>query len=473
MIIESLLCVVAVLNSCALGLADDPPVPAPAAQAAPAVATPTLTTVERAALTLTVDQSGRIASTRKTVVRFEPETFDGQVTVVKIVAKPGSVRAGDVIAQLKGKDFEKKLADLKTQLAEATERLAAQVEEQIVQRAAEVTTLERSERSATLAAQRLKLLREYYDMRDLEFAALRLKGQVDNLKEQGEELSQLERMYNDATLETETKDIVLGRAKRSMDRAKVHNVYALKDHELFLAIDHPNAVKEIEDNTRYAQQGLDHLRIRQRLQAIQMRLALAGAERSLEDVKVRLARLESDGANFTVKAPVDGVMAISLPEVGEPVQSRMVMATIVDPSQLEVAGTLDLDALRVIDIGTEVQAWIPSRPESNGTLVIDELSPLGTPDGAGAKYAFTASVRTRDGLWPIGAEAHIVARKVIAECTLVTSKAIKAEKGTWTVNVWIDGKKVAREIRIGASDGTKTQVISGLAVGDQVVLSDG
>ncbi|MSR70344.1 MAG: HlyD family efflux transporter periplasmic adaptor subunit [Phycisphaerales bacterium] len=438
---------------------------------------PTLATVEKGELTLTVDQAGRIGSTRKTIIRFEPEAFDGQVTVVKVVAKPGIVRAGDVIAQLKGKDFDKKLADLKTQLAEATDRLAAQVEEQIVTRLDEATTLERSERAATLAAQRLKLRREYYDTRDLELEALRTKGQVDNLKEQGEELSQLERMYNDATLETETKDIVLGRAKRAFDRSQIHNRYAIKDHDFFLAIDHPNSVREIEDNTRYAQQSLDHLRIRQRLQSMQMRLALAGAERSLEELKLRLARFESDGANFTVKAPVDGVIVIALPEVGEPVGepvgARMVMATIVDPSTLEVTGSFDLDALRIIEVGSVVAAWIPNRPESTGTVVVDEISPIGTAAGTGATFAYTASVRTCDGAWPIGAEAHLVARKAIADCILVDSKAIKAEKGKWTVNLWIDGKKVERDIRIGASDGTKTQVISGLCVGDQAVLGDG
>lgn len=449
-----------------LAFAEDPPVVPPPPE-------PKLATVEKGDLTLVVDQSGRIASTRTTLIRFEPEAFDGQVTVASVVAKPGVVHAGDVIAQLKGKDFEKKLADLKKLVAEASERLVVQIEEQSVSRAADVTNLERSERSLFLAAQRLKLLREYYDTRDLEFARVRLKGQVDSLKEQGEELSQLERMYNDATLESETKDIVLGRARRSMERAQTYNRYALSDHDLFLAVEHPNSVKEIEDNARYSQQNLDHTRIRQRLQSIQLRLALAGAERTLDDLKLRLARMESDGANFTVKAPVDGLMSISLPEVGEPVAARMVMATIVDPASLEVKGSFDLDALRIIEVGSVVQGWIPTRPESTGTLAVDEISPIGTASGTGATFAFTASLRTRDGAWPLGAEAHLVARKVIADCTLVDSKAIKAEKGKWTVSAWVDGKKVERDIRVGPSDGKKTQVLSGLSAGDKVVLADG
>ncbi len=447
-----------------------------AVSAAPGPKPPTLTVVETGPLTLSVDQPGRIGSARTTLLRYEPEVFDGQATLAQIVAKPGVVRVGDVIAQLKGKDFEKKLSDFKTQVAEASERLAVLVEEQALSRASEATNLERAERAALLAAQRLTLLREYHNARDLEFAALQLKNQEDSLKEQGEELGQLQRMYSDATLETETKDIVLGRAIRALDRSRIYSAYARKDHDLFLAIDHPNAVKEIEDNARYAQQSLDHMRTRQKLQTVHMRLALAGAQRALDELTLRLSRFESDGASLTLKASVDGVLALTLPEVGEPVQARAVLATIVDPALLEVTGSFDLDALRVVEAGSQVTAWIPARPASTGTLVIDELSPIGSPDGAGAKYPFSASVRARDGAWPIGAEAHITATRVIADCTLVDTKAIKARAGaagTWAVDLWIDGNKVTREIRIGASDGSKTQVLSGLAVGDRVVLADG
>lgn len=456
------------LAVCVCAWSDD--VPAQTPPTPPPV--PKLTTVEKGSLTLVADRSGRIGSSKQTLVRFEPESFSGMVTVQRIVAAPGPVRAGAVIAELKGKDFEKALTDLRTQVAEATDRLVAQQEEQTVARAADATALERIERGVFLADQKLKLSREYYFPRDLDMASLRMKGQADGLKDQGDELSQLERMYSDATLESETKDIVIGRARRAMDRGQAYFKYGQKDYELFLSVEHPNDVREIDDNMKYSQQGLDHLRIRQRLQAINARLAIAGAERGLEDAKLRLTRLENDAKIMTVKAPIDGLMSISVPEAGEVVSPRSVMATIVDPSVLEIKGTLDVNSLRVLEPGAQVDVWIPSRPESTGTATLEEITPIGTPDGDGANYPFVATVRTREGVWPLGAEAHIVARKIVPDCILVDSKAIKAEKGKWMVNVWIDGKKVEKEIHIGANDGKKTQVVSGLAVGDQVVLPD-
>jgi multidrug resistance efflux pump len=449
-----------------------PPTP-PANPTPPAPPPPKTSAVEKGALTIVTDRSGRIASSKKTIVRFELEAFNGAVTVVKVVALPGPVKAGAIIAELSGKDFEKTLADLRTQVAESVERLASQVEEQLVARAADATALERAQRSLFLAEQKQKLSREYYFARDLDMASLRLKSKTDSLKDQGDELTQLERMYSDATLESETKDIVIGRARRAMERGQTMFKYGTKDYELFLAIQHPNDVVELDDNVKYAQQALEHLRIRQRLQAISARLTMAATERALEDAKLKLTRMENDAKAMTVKAPVDGLMSINVPDAGESVNPRSLMATIVDPSALEIGGTLDANSLRVLEMGSKVDVWIPSRPEFSGTATVDEIAPIGAPDGEGASYPYVANVRTSDGMWPLGAEAHIVARKIIPDCILVDSKAVKAEKGKWTVNLWIDGKKVEREIRVGASDGKKTQVISGLAVGDQVVMSDG
>ncbi len=446
--------------------ADDPP------KEATETKVPKLATVESGTLTLTSERPGRIGSAKKTLVRFEPEVFSGQVTVEKILAKPGPVVAGTVIAHLRGKDFDKQLGDMRTQVAEAAERFASQQEEATLARASDAIALERSERSQALAEQRLKHQREYYFPKSLDLASVRLKDQIDNLKDQGDELSQLERMYSDATLESETKDIVVGRARRAMDRSKIYHQYGLHDHDLYIAFDHPNTVREAEDNLRYSQVSLDQTRARQRLGAINSRLAIAGAERGLEDQRLKLARFEADAKRLTIIAPVDGLMALSVPDEGEQVGGRSLLATIVDPAILELTGSLDVDSMRVIGAGNQVDVWVPSRPESSGAAIIAELSPIGAADGSGANYAFVATVQSRTGDWPLGAEARLVAKKSIPSCTLVDNKAIKSSQGRWTVEVWIDGKAQEREIKVGASDGKKTQVFSGLAPGEQVVMPD-
>jgi hypothetical protein len=104
--------------------------------------------------------------------------------------------------------------------------------------------------------------------------------------------------------------------------------------------------------------------------------------------------------------------------------------------------------------------------------VIDELVGVGSPDGDGASFPFVASLRNVEGSVPPGIEARIVGRGTLAGRTLVPSKAIKAEKGRFTVKVWAEGKEAEREVRTGASDGTRTEVLSGLQAGEQVVVPD-
>ncbi len=452
--------------ACAALAADDPPAP----PSAPT--TPKLGLVESGPLNLTTERSARIASASRSVLRFEPEAFGGTVTVEKILAKPGPVTAGTVIAQLKAKDFDKALGDLKIQLTEATERLAVSQEETALARASDAIAMEKTERGHALAEQRMRHSRDYYFPKALDLAKVRMKDQADGLKDQGDELAQLERMYSDATLESETKDIVIGRARRGMERSQVYFGYGQKDNDLFVAFDHPNSVRDAEDNLRYSQIGLDQLRVRQRLAVTNSRLGMAAAERNLEDLKLRLTRMEADGKRLTVTAPVDGLMSISLPDEGEPVGGRSLMATIVDPGSLELSGNLDVDSLRIVGPGATLDVWIPSRPESSGQATITELSPLGSADGTGANYPFVASIQNRTGEWPLGAEARVVGRKTIPGCTLVPSKAVKNTNGHWTVEVWSDGKKLSREVRVGASDGKMTQVITGLTAGEQVVLPD-
>jgi hypothetical protein len=54
----------------------------------------------------------------------------------------------------------------------------------------------------------------------------------------------------------------------------------------------------------------------------------------------------------------------------------------------------------------------------------------------------------------------------------VPNKAIKQEKGRFTVKVLVGEAQAEREVRVGASDGTKTEVVSGLQAGEQVVMPD-
>jgi hypothetical protein len=71
-----------------------------------------------------------------------------------------------------------------------------------------------------------------------------------------------------------------------------------------------------------------------------------------------------------------------------------------------------------------------------------------------------------------GIEARVLVHGSLEDRVLVPSKAIKQDKGRFTVRVAADGKDAEREVRVGVSDGTRTEVVEGIAAGEQVVVPD-
>jgi hypothetical protein len=109
----------------------------------------------------------------------------------------------------------------------------------------------------------------------------------------------------------------------------------------------------------------------------------------------------------------------------------------------------------------------------SGQAVVDEIVSVGAPEGEGASFAFTATLREPDARLLPGIEARVLVRAKLADRLTVPSKAVAQSKGRFTVKVMKDGAAAEREVRIGASDGTRTEVISGLEPGDAVVVPEG
>ena len=455
----------------------DPPAPAPQAPAAeapaaPAVKVPKTAAVERGTLEIAVERPGRVESARSDDVRLELEAFGGQVSVKEVVRRSGPVRAGETVATLEGKEFERGLEDLRTAVAEAHKRFAMQKEERAMQARQSVAGVERATLAAELAAQALELHRDYEAAKALEMADLSLKGSLDGLRDSRDELTQLEKMYAGTSLQSETKDIVLDRARRGVERGEIYTKYAKRDNEIFKAVRAPNDSRRVADQAKYSRLELESAQLQQRLGEIKAELEMAAGERSLRDLDRRLEKMEGDAKRLTVKATGDGYLVMRLKDSGDVLQPRQEMASVVDLSTLRVRGTMNADALRVLKQGDVVQAWFPARPEVRAEAVIDELVAVGAPEGDGAAFPFTATLRGIDGSVLPGIEARLEVRGKLADRVLVPSKAVKQERGRFTVKVMADGKESEREVRIGATDGTKSEVISGLQAGEQVVMPD-
>ena len=452
--------------------------PAPAASPAPAAApapakVPATAEATRGELSIVIERAARVEPIASVPVRLELESFGGPVTVKDITRRSGPAKAGDMVAVLEGKDFERGLDDLRVQVEETRRRLAMQREERSMKARQVAAGLERAELAARLAAQSLELHRDYESAKSLEMADLGLKGQMDSLRDARDELAQLKKMYAGTSLQSETKDIVLDRARRGVERSETYSKYAKRDNEIFKAIRHPNEARRVEDAAKDAALALEAASLGQRLGEIRETLDMAQAERGLRDLERRLERMEGDGRRMTVKSPSDGYLVVKLRDVGAQLQPRQELAEVVDLGRLRVRGTLNADAMRFAKVGDVVDVWFPARPEVAAKAEIDEVVAVGAPEGEGASFAFTATLREPDASLLPGIEARVLVRANLADRLTVPSKALSQSKGRFTVKVMKDGATAEREVRVGASDGTRTEVIAGLEAGDAVVVTEG
>jgi multidrug resistance efflux pump len=445
-------------------------VQAPPAESAPkAVRT---APAERGTLAVVIERSGRVEPVRSESVRLELESFGGPVSVKDVLRRSGPVKAGEPILELEGKDFERGLEDLRTQHAEATRRLEMQREERAMQARQAVAGVERATVAAELAQQALELHRDYEAAKALEMSDLSLKSSLDGLQDSRDELSQLEKMYSGTSLQSETKDIVLERARRGVERGSVYARYAKRDNEIFKAIRAPNDARRVQDQAKQSSLDLESARLQQRLGEIRAELDLAQSERGLRDLGRRLERMEGDAKRLRVASPADGFLVVKVREPGDQLQPRQEVLEVVDLGRLRVRGTLSADAIRFVKPGDSVRVWFPSRPEVRAEAVIDEIVSVGSPEGEGASFPFVATVRSADASVLPGIEARVLVRGSLEDRVLVPSKAIKQDKGRFTVRVAADGKDSEREVRVGVSDGTRTEVVEGIAAGEQVVVPD-
>ena len=445
-------------------------VQAPPAEPAPKA--PRTVAAERGTLELVLERSGRVEPVRSESVRLELEAFGGQVSVKEVLRRSGPVRAGEPVLVLEGKDFDRGLDELRTQHAEATRRLEMQREERAMQARQAVAGVERATVAAELAQQALELHRDYEAAKALELSDLSLKSSLDSLQDSRDELSQLEKMYSGTSLQSETKDIVLERARRGVERGSVYARYAKRDNEIFKAIRAPNDARRVQDQAKQSSLDLESARLQQRLGEIRAELDLAQAERGLRDLGRRLERMEGDAKRLRVAAPADGFLVVKVREAGDGLQPRQEVVEVVDLSRLRVRGSLGADAIRFAKPGDAVRVWFPARPEVRSEAVIDEIVSVGSPDGEGASFPFVATIRSVDASVLPGLEARVVVRGKVQDRVLVPSKAVKQEKGRFTVRVLADGKEAEREVRVGVSDGNRTEVVEGIAAGEQVVVPD-
>ncbi len=185
-----------------------------------------------------------------------------------------------------------KVFDVSNQLVMAKRKLDRAQMDVDQQRSEAEAALAKATAERDLAAKALAHFDAFEMPQKLAKADLDLKDSTDNMTEQQEEMQQLELMYSKDDLADKTKEIVLARGKRRLERAKQRLALAQKDHDDLKGAQLPEQRRKLELALKDKEVELAKAQFGAKSGQMDKETALVGAQQEIEKLSRELAKLE-------------------------------------------------------------------------------------------------------------------------------------------------------------------------------------
>ena len=241
------------------------------------------------------------------------------------------------------------------------------------------------------------------------------------------------------------------------------------------------SASQLDDAQKNYELALNKMNVaKAQLQVLKAKIGQASAQVARD--KATLLQLEEQLSYTTVVSPIDGIILSRDVEVGDAVSSILVLgssATLImtegDTSEVYVKGKVDESDIGKVYLGQPARIKVESFKDKTFNGKVTKISPMGVEKDNVTTFEVRVSINNPGGELKAAmtANAEIILEEhknvlQIPEGSILYDKDKKAsvevpdEKGK-------EGKrKVA--VNIGISNGAKTELLSGLKEGDQVVL---
>jgi HlyD family secretion protein len=212
------------------------------------------------------------------------------------------------------------------------------------------------------------------------------------------------------------------------------------------------------------------------------RASITKAEAQREQAAAVLARAEEDLRNATIVSPIDGVVLSRDREVGDAASSILVMCsgatlimTLGDLNEVYVKGKVDESDIGKVWVSQPARITVESFKDQKFWGKVTKISPMGVEKDNVTTFEVRVSIsnesRKLGAVMTANAEIILEERKgvlAIPEGALVYKKdrstAVEIPDPT------LEEGKRSIPVAIGISNGSKVQILKGLAEGQQVVL---
>jgi len=273
--------------------------------------------------------------------------------------------------------------------------------------------------------------------------------------------------YQRAKVDAEGPDVPL--LKRAYDRA------------VGMAKDGVVSASALDDADRNYVTALNKQNVAKAQVAV-LNAKIAQAQAEVAEDRANLEQLNEQLSYTDIISPIDGIVLSRDVEVGDAVSSILVLgssATLVmtlgDTSEVYVKGKVDESDIGKVYLGQPARIKVESFKDKTFYGKVTKISPMGVEKDNVTTFEVRVSIQNPGGELKaeMTANAEIILDEhknvlQIPEGAIIYDKDKKASVDVPDPRAKDGMKKVA--INIGISNGAKTEVLSGLKEGDQVVL---
>jgi HlyD family secretion protein len=209
---------------------------------------------------------------------------------------------------------------------------------------------------------------------------------------------------------------------------------------------------------------------------------LRQAQAQVSQAKAQLAEKDEEYRNSTIVAPIDGTVLSRDVQVGDAVSSILVLgssATLVmtlgDTHEVFVKGKVDEADIGKVYMGQPARIKVESYKDRTFSGKVTKISPMGVEKDNVTTFEVRVSIDNSRGELKsqMTANAEILLEEhkgilMVPEGSLVYDKDRKASVQVPDANAKDGHRKV--DVTVGISNGSKTELLSGLKEGEQVIL---
>jgi multidrug efflux pump subunit AcrA (membrane-fusion protein) len=443
--------------------------------------------VEKGPLTEAVTLKGVVQGVEAAELAIQFKSWTGQLVVLKAVEHGTPVKAGAILVEFETEKLDQAIRDAR-QERELTDLAILQAE-------VELPLLERQNPLDLAAAERTNVeasadLKQFLAVdRPLaeEAAHFMLKSANFYLSSAKDELKQLQKMYRDKDLTEETEQIILKRYQQRVEMAEFYVKEAKIDHEHTLKVALPRREQTAKEAVARAELALAKARDTNPLTIQQKRLSLAKLRFEQVRAKEKLAELEADRAALIVKAPTDGLayhgryvhgqwMVPSGSQGhallhGGHINPGDVFFTIIAPGKLVVRAEAEEKELPGLTPGLAGRLTPTAFPDDkrDARLARVAKAPLS------GKFEVMIELEGKaGGLVPgMTCSVRFVTARKLGALTVPASAVFEdvAEDTHYIYKQAGSGKPEKKTVKVGRTVGERTEIVDGLAEGDEILAS--